>query len=247
MESDLLQLKLLEGDFVDQWIISQATTTFRGHRRTICYPDLPSNKITHRVVDTSQIRGQRIRRCRRRNALQRNALLEGLHLEDDDIFIFSDLDEIIRKKDRNIVVNETEKHGFVFFSMRYYFIKINLIGPKQWIGPFAATGKFLREHPDYTVNKLRVQRKRAVKGFMKHIPISGQHFSWLCPWDDDRLIKMKNRNNSWERGKWNQDRLIGPKGTPLTPVPVDHTFPETIRANPRIWDKYTYEAIQGTC
>lgn len=83
-------------DVVDKFVISEATETFSGLKKPLYYEENKEmfkefeDKIIHVVVDDTPQGG-----THERDTFQKNAVTRGLKdATDDDIIIFSDLDEI---------------------------------------------------------------------------------------------------------------------------------------------------------
>lgn len=240
-EQELLNVKLAEGGPVDHWIIAEATTTFRGRPRTICPPAFNApGSWQHVVADTSGIRGDSTPRCRERNAIQRNATLEAISVTDQDVFIFCDMDELIHRTDWDRIADAALKYGYILCVMRRYYCKINLLAPNKWGSVFAASGKFIRDNNQMTVDVLRRRRNRGHK--KKKIEVDGQHFGWLYPGDDTSSVTKKSRNNSKElpQGRTVGNLLQGktPRGGILSKVEVDHTYPQSICDNMDYWSHF---------
>lgn len=96
-ELDILKLRLhVMDDIVDKFVISEATETFSGMKKPLYYEENKelfsefADKIIHVVVDDTP-KGY----THDRDTFQKNAVGRGLvNCMDDDIIIFSDLDEI---------------------------------------------------------------------------------------------------------------------------------------------------------
>lgn len=240
-EQELLDIKFDEGRSVDQWIIGQATTTFRGNPREIHYPKIPPDINVDLIVsDTSNIKGTTLKSNRERNAIQRNSTLDLVkgQLRSGDVFVFCDLDEIIHQDDWKTIKYIAQLEGFVFLLMRYYYGKIDLQAPGRWNAVFAVSAEFIKDNPEATVDKLR--QKRMVNNSHRKITIQGQHFSWLYPDLQTQFISAKRKNNSRTPVKCckNLMRGRGPGGRELNLVEVDSTYPGMIRSNLSYWSKY---------
>lgn len=237
-ELQMLRLRLEEvpADIDYRFIIAQGTTSFRGHPRQITKP-IQGPKIHWTIADTSKLKGHSERVSLRRNAIQRNATLPKL--EQDDVFLFSDLDEVIHRQDWPTIMEQALHYGFIRLPMWHYYAKINLQAGDNWFRPFAIVGSYLNSLPpkQATVDALR-RRSDGV-----HISTRGQHFSWLYSDNDPSFVQYKAHNNAHpSRNESNRQRSIrqgrGPKGQETTVVPVDHTYPIGILSNRSVWEPY---------
>ncbi len=152
-ELDILKLRLNVLDpVVDRFVISEATTTFSGIPKPLFYEENKEmfrefeHKIIHVVVDDTP-EGY----THDRDTFQKNAVGRGLKdAKDDDIVIFSDLDEIPDPdKIKNIIENFDDTKIY-HFAQRLFYCYLNMeeisgkllsyagdfdgVPRKQWIG-----------------------------------------------------------------------------------------------------------------
>lgn len=127
-------------------------------------------------------------------ATQRNYPLEILDIQDEDVYIFSDIDEIVSRNRINDLVNEAKKRGIVTGRLYFTLFYFNLFS-KNWGGPegysyrlFAMTGKYLKSMK-ISIDQLRKMGEHGeltdvycLEGYI------GFHHSWL---GDEEFIKNK--------------------------------------------------------
>ena len=122
-ELDILKIRLhVLGPVVDRFVISEATETFSGLKKPLYYEENKAmfaefeDKIIHVVVDDTPAGG-----THERDTFQKNAVTRGLAgCTDDDIVIFSDLDEIPNPdKIREILQNFQVRTHNAFKSRRH--------------------------------------------------------------------------------------------------------------------------------
>jgi len=241
-ELPLLQLRAHERPQIEHVLrIAQATTTFRGSPREVSgtpLVEIPDADVV--TVDTSQVVGAGEPKCAARRRLQRNATFPD-KLYPDDVFIFTDLDEVVHREDWTGIVAAARRQGFIRLRMRNYAGKINQYLGNKWAAPFAVTGKFVRTLPkaQRAVDALRRRRGR-LRG--RVYPVQGQHFSWLVPDDDWSFVEQKDANNSHPKlsGRWPRMLPNGQsgKGVAFKVVPVDDTYPSGILENLDTWRPY---------
>lgn len=172
-ELDILEARLIELDpVVDKFVIAEATVTHQGNPKPLYYAEHKErfapwkDKIIHVVTDLEQDSN-----WGRENA-QREAITRGLDgLEDDDIFLLSDVDEIP-------FPHEIQRAPGHVLAMRNHILAVNLIDPGWWAGTVALRG---RDVPR-SIQPLREYRQDmlVLKDSRGLAPVAaGWHFTWL--------------------------------------------------------------------
>jgi hypothetical protein len=240
-ELDLLDLKIAEElGSVDRMVIAEANMTHQGESKPTYLEGNP--KYQHPKIELKILKDQFGPSPRKNEWIQRNALVTDF--EDDDVFIVTDVDEIIKREDIPGIVEAARTHGLVRLEQNIYHYKINLLAwGGVWIHPLAVTGSYLHQ------SKLPLTRIRNNTDLGVPIPTQGKHFSYL---GDPEQIAFKMRSFShWElnvsrftdleqiEGRI-RDR-VNPleRGVPLRRVELDESYPRTILEHPEIWEKYT--------
>ena len=129
-ELDILKLRLhILDPIVDQFVIEEATVTFSGEKKELCFEKnkamfqefLP--KITYLVVDDSPIQAT----THERDKFQKNALIKGLKdATDEDVIILSDVDEIPNPKVLKKVIAEFNPDKVYHLAQRMIYCFINM-------------------------------------------------------------------------------------------------------------------------
>ncbi len=129
-ELDILKLRLhILDPIVDQFVIEEATVTFSGEKKELCFEKnkamfqefLP--KITYLVVDDSPIQAT----THERDKFQKNALIKGLKdATDEDVIILSDVDEIPNPKVLKKVIAEFNPDKVYHLAQRMFYCFINM-------------------------------------------------------------------------------------------------------------------------
>ncbi|MCR4636553.1 MAG: glycosyl transferase GT17 family protein [Butyrivibrio sp.] len=129
-ELDILKLRLnILNPYVDRFIIEEATTTFSGQPKELCFEKNKEmfkeflHKITYIVVDENPVEATTFER----DMFQKNHLIEGLKdVTDKDIIMLSDCDEIPSPKalkwvfdnfDPNKIYHLAQDNFYAFFNM----------------------------------------------------------------------------------------------------------------------------------
>ena len=152
-ELDILKLRLhIMDPVVDRFVISEATETFSGNPKPLYYEENKemfaefAHKIIHVVVEDTPP-GY----THDRDTFQKNAVGRGLKdCTDDDIIIFSDLDEIPNPEKVKEILQNFDSTKIYHFAQRMFYCYLNMeevsgnllsyagefpgIKKKQWIG-----------------------------------------------------------------------------------------------------------------
>ena len=128
-ELDILKLRLNVLDpVVDRFVISEATTTFSGIPKPLYYEENKDmfkefeHKIIHVVVDDTP-EGY----THDRDTFQKNAVGRGLKdARDDDIIIFSDLDEIPDPDKIKKIIDNFDDTKIYHFAQRLFYCYLNI-------------------------------------------------------------------------------------------------------------------------
>lgn len=286
-EFDLLDLKIAEElPNVDEFIIVEANQTHIGSpKQTFLkdnskYKDLKIITLENEFKSVSEDLSIEDKRAiaNKNEAIQRNAALRNLDINDDDVIICSDLDEIIPSQDFKEIIECTkeaeEKYSrHIKLQMYNHLYKINLLVDtpleKDWFGPFAVTGKLLKNLPRIFEQECEKQNK-LVQAFFEislddlrqcpyntipYLPTNGRHFSCLGE-PKDISYKLKNYSQVQHSiediaseesiiSRINnlehlKNETINNEKVKLKKVEIDATYPETIIKNLDKWQKYIY-------
>ena len=116
--------------------------------------------------------------------------------EDDDILIFSDIDEIINFHYADKIIDEVQKRGIITVKLYFTVFYFNLFS-MNWGGPpdysyrvFAAKGKVFRKiwNCDYDTLRKMGERSRLLDTVYCLPEIAGFHHSWI---GDEQYISQK--------------------------------------------------------
>lgn len=128
-ELDILKLRLhIMNPVVDRFVISEATETFSGNPKPLYYEENKemfaefADKIIHVVVDDTPP-GY----THDRDTFQKNAVGRGLKdCTDEDIIIFSDLDEIPNPEKIKEVLQNFDRTKIYHFAQRLFYCYLNM-------------------------------------------------------------------------------------------------------------------------
>lgn len=193
-ELDILKIRLnVLSSVVDRFVISEATETFSGLKKPLYYEENKemfaefADKIIHVVVeDTPQ--GD----THYRDTFQKNAVTRGLKdCTDDDVIIFSDLDEIPNPDKIREILQDFQNDKIYHFAQRLFYCYLNMeevsgsllsyagefegVERKKWIGTKMCSYQLLREQ-NLKLGELRFPERKEI-GI--RVEDGGWHFGYM--------------------------------------------------------------------
>ncbi|MBO5564538.1 MAG: glycosyl transferase GT17 family protein [Lachnospiraceae bacterium] len=194
-ELDMLKIRMhIMDPIVDYFVISEANETFSGLPKPYYYEENKemfsefADKIIHVTVTDTPEGG-----THERDTFQKNAVTRGLqNCTDDDIIIFSDLDEIPNPEEiQKILDAGVEKDKVYHFAQRLFYCYLNMeevsgkllsyagdfedADPKKWIGSKMLSYQLLREK-GWQLGELRFPDK---KEYGIRVDNGGWHFGYM--------------------------------------------------------------------
>lgn len=193
-ELDILKIRLnVLSPVVDKFVISEATETFSGLKKPLYYEENKelfaefADKIIHVVVDDTPEGDTHYR-----DTFQKNAVTRGLEgCTDDDIIIFSDLDEIPNPDKIREILNDFQEDKIYHFAQRLFYCYLNMeevsgsllsyagefegVAHKKWIGTKMLSYKLLREQ-NLLLGDLRFPERKEI-GI--RVDDGGWHFGYM--------------------------------------------------------------------
>ena len=129
-ELDILKLRMhVLNDVVDKFVISEATVTFSGEKKPLYFQENREmfqefeNKIIHKVVDDTPMDTSAFMR----DSHQKCAVARGLEgAKDDDIVIFSDVDEIPNPEAVKKVLADFDGSKIYALAQRNFYCYLNM-------------------------------------------------------------------------------------------------------------------------
>ena len=193
-ELDILKIRLnVLSPVVDRFVISEATETFSGLKKPLYYEENKemfaefADKIIHVVVDDTPEGG-----THERDTFQKNAVTRGLKdCTDDDIVIFSDLDEIPNPDKVREILQDFQEDKIYHFAQRLFYCYLNMeevsgsllsyagefegVERKKWIGTKMLSYKLLRGQ-NLLLGELRFPERKEI-GI--RVDDGGWHFGYM--------------------------------------------------------------------
>ena len=193
-ELDILKIRLnVLAPVVDKFVISEATETFSGLKKPLYYEENKElfaefqDKIIHVVVDDTP-QGD----THYRDTFQKNAVTRGITgCKDEDIIIFSDLDEIPNPDKIREILQNFHEDKIYHFAQRLFYCYLNMeevsgsllsyagefegVEHKKWIGTKMCSYKLLREQ-NLKLGELRFPERKEI-GI--RVEDGGWHFGYM--------------------------------------------------------------------
>lgn len=193
-ELDILKIRLNVLDsVVDRFVISEATETFSGLKKPLYYEENKemfaefADKIIHVVVEDTP-KGD----THYRDTFQKNAVTRGLAgCTDEDIIIFSDLDEIPNPDKIREILQDFRTDKIYHFAQRLFYCYLNMeevsgkllsyagefegVARRKWIGSKMLSYKLLREQ-NLLLGELRFPERKEI-GI--RVEDGGWHFGYM--------------------------------------------------------------------
>ncbi|WP_026661724.1 glycosyl transferase GT17 family protein [Butyrivibrio proteoclasticus] len=131
-EVDILKMRLnILNPYVDKFIIEEATTTFSGEPKELCFDKHRAefkdflDKIIYVVVSEDR----EFSMTHERDYFQKNHLMEGLKkvgADENDIIIFGDVDEIPNPEVLEKIINRFDKTKVYHLAQRNFYAFLNM-------------------------------------------------------------------------------------------------------------------------
>lgn len=261
-ELDILKIRLhVMSPVVDKFVISEATETFSGMKKPLYYEENKElfkefgDKIIHLVVEDTPEGG-----THERDTFQKNAVGRGLNgCTDDDIIIFSDLDEIpnptkVREIVQVIRQNKKGEQDKVFhLAQRLFYCYLNMeevsgsllaycgefagVERKKWLGSKICSYKVAKTMP---LGELRWPK---CKENGVRVEDGGWHFGYMGgSGEKDVKKRVAEKVRSAAHQEYNKKSVLSEvedkirdgedifgRDAVFVQVPIDETFPVYLR------------------
>lgn len=264
-ELDMLKIRLhVMSPIVDKFVISEATETFSGLKKPLYYEENKemfaefADKIIHVVVDDTP-EGY----THDRDTFQKNAVTRGLKdCTDEDIIIFSDLDEIPNPEKISEILKDFQEDKIYHFAQRLFYCYLNMeevsgnllsyagefdgVERKKWIGSKMCSYKLLREQ-NLQLGELRFPERKEI-GI--RVEDGGWHFGYMGGHGEKDIQKrVKEKVVSAAHQEYNSRRVLSQvtdqiksgqdifgRDAKFVRCEIDESFPAYIRENQKEWD-----------
>lgn len=259
-ELDILKIRLnVLSPVVDKFVISEATETFSGLKKPLYYEENKemfaefADKIIHVVVDDTPEGG-----THERDTFQKNAVTRGLAgCSDDDIIIFSDLDEIPNPDKIKEILNDFQSDKIYHFAQRLFYCYLNMeevsgnllsyagefdgVARKKWIGTKMCSYKLLRDN-NLQLGDLRFPERKEIG---LRVEDGGWHFGYMGGHGEKDIKKrVQEKVVSAAHQEYNSKHVLSQvtdqikdgkdifgRNAKFVRCDIDDTYPEYIRTH----------------
>lgn len=259
-ELDMLEIRMnILSPVVDYFVITEATTTQMGNPKEMYYDknrkrfEKFQSKIIYNPIDMGEIA---FSDQWNREVFQKNHCIEGLSgAQDNDIIIFSDLDEIPNPDTVRKVINNFDSSKIYHLAQDMYYFFINYksidgrllsstgefpgIEDKKWLGTKMCSYKTIKKTGFDALRHKEMINENAVR-----VSDGGWHFTYMGGTGakvHDRIKKKLRAFSHAEFNKWKYYNrvsiwlsiimgkdLLG-RGTKFKKVKIDDSYPEWLR------------------
>ena len=257
---DILKIRLnVLSPVVDKFVISEATETFSGLKKPLYYEENKemfaefADKIIHVVVDDTPEGG-----THERDTFQKNAVTRGLAgCNDNDIIIFSDLDEIPNPDKIKEILNDFQSDKIYHFAQRLFYCYLNMeevsgnllsyagefegVERKKWIGTKMCSYKLLRDN-NLQLGDLRFPERKEI-GI--RVEDGGWHFGYMGGHGEKDIKKrVQEKVVSAAHQEYNSKHVLSQvtdqikdgkdifgRNAKFVRCEIDETYPEYIRTH----------------
>jgi beta-1,4-mannosyl-glycoprotein beta-1,4-N-acetylglucosaminyltransferase len=258
-ELDILSLRLnILDKYVDYFVISESSLTFSGEKKPLFYLDNKhlfekfQKKIIHNIVEPGNILLNPFERDVYQKDSVKNALL---NCNDNDVIIFSDLDEIPNPKRIEEIFENFDNQAIYHMAQRNFYFYLNLeeisgsllsytgefdnVLQKKWLGTKVCSFRILRNLP---ISQLRWPEMK-VNGI--RVDNGGWHFTYMGGSKDENLInRVEYKIKSAAHQEFNNSKIINNikkkivnkkdifgRDSSFKVVDIDESFPEYLLLN----------------
>ena len=266
-ELDILKLRMnVMKDIVDYFVIAESTVTFSGIAKPLYFQENREmfkefeDQIIHVVIDDTPMDVSAFVR----DSHQKCAVARGLKdAKDDDIVIFSDVDEIPNPVVVRDILSDFDSTKIYALAQRNFYCYLNMEevtgnlpsitgefpgiegSERKWLGTKICAKSMLK---DLTTEQLRDKEQQHL---MVRVPNGGWHFSYMGGHNvtdvsdrvSHKVISAAHQEVNSKRllreavDKINDGRDMFDRDARFKVVPIDVTFPEYLRNNT---EEYSY-------
>tara|TARA_B100000700_G_scaffold34192_1_gene33020 strand:- start:59 stop:865 length:807 start_codon:yes stop_codon:yes gene_type:complete len=248
-EDHLLNLRFnILNEYVDYFVVCEAKEDHRGREKKLNFSYEKFSRFKEKIIYLVVEKFENCKRTWDRQNYQRNYLINGISkANNDDLILFSDVDEIPNLKNLDYFKNKL-KDNIGIFDQKVFYYKLNLrvTDYEQWEGTRICNKRFLKSF-SWLRDKVRLKNlKYSFWRFDKFKKIykienGGWHFSFLgnaefisskiksyvhSEYDQEKYTKIEEINNRIKNALDPYDRK-----KKIITVPIDKTYPEFIYLN----------------
>ena len=263
-ELDMLEIRLnILNPYVDKFVITEATQTQMGHPKPMYFQNNKERfkkfeeKIVYNPIDMGSLS---FPDQWHREQYQKNCCIYGIEktgVSDNDIVMFSDLDEIPNPITLQQIIDDFDPERIYHFAQDMFYFYLNYknidgsllaacgdfpgVTDTKWLGSKLCSYKTLRE---FTCDGIR--NKPAINENAVRVPDGGWHFTYMGGSGTPVQERIKEKLGAFSHSEFNKWRfynkawiklsillgrdLLG-RNARFKKVPLDDTYPEWLREN----------------
>ena len=266
-ELDILKLRMqILSPYVDRFVLEESTVTFSGEPKEMVFARHREmfaefeDKIIYVAVDNSPLSGVT---THERDKFQKNQLIRGMEsCKEDDIVIFSDVDEIPNPKVLEEIIRNFDPDKVYHLAQRMFYCFLNIeevsgnllsitgefpgVKRRQWLGTKICSFGGLPEEGIVYLREVKPEDPRSVR-----VEDGGWHFGYMGG-DGERDVakrigvkvqaaahqeynKSRYLNEAVDRLLCGED-IFG-RNAKFVRVPIDDSYPDYLREHR---DEYTF-------
>lgn len=272
-ELDILKLRMhIMAPYVDKFVIEESTVTFSGEPKPMVFAENRErfaefeDKILYVAVDNSPMSGVT---THERDKFQKNQLIRAMkECKEDDIIIFSDVDEIPNPKVLMNVIADFDASKIYHFAQRMFYCFLNMeeisgnllsitgefpnITRKQWLGTKVCSFGNLPEEGIVFLREVSPSDPASVR-----VENGGWHFGYMGgSGEKDVSKRIGEKVRAAAHQEYNTprylkeavDRLlcgedIFDRNAQFVRVEIDETYPEYLREHMQEYDYLLAPAV----
>lgn len=266
-ELDILKLRMkIMSPYVDKFVLEESTVTFSGEPKEMVFAKHREmftefeDKIVYVAVNNSPMAGAT---THERDNFQKNQLIRGLsECKNDDIIIFSDVDEIPNPKVLTEIIDNFDPGKIYHLAQRMFYCFLNMeevsgnllsitgefdgVQQKKWLGTKICSFGNLPEEGIVRLREVMPDDPRSVR-----VDDGGWHFGYMGgDGERDAAKRIGVKVQAAAHQEYNESRylneavdrlLIGEdifdRKAKFVRVPIDETYPEYLRTHQ---DEYAF-------
>jgi hypothetical protein len=209
-EHIMANIKVSENaSWIDAFHITESNRTFRFAPKDYQSRELSEKIVHHRIDGDKYFSRDRYRLSRKKwpirkvktdawenDRIQREFAIKKITPKNEDILIFSDIDEIINSKYSRDLIDLVNKHGIITVPLHYTLYFFNLFSANWYRPPnysyrvFLMSGDYYKNKLDCGIDELRKRGERGdlIGKLFCFSEFAGFHHSWL---GDEQLAMQK--------------------------------------------------------
>ena len=225
-ELDLLEIRMnILSPHVDYFVITESTETFMGDKKPLYFKENIErfrkfkDKILYNYVDTRGMVFQN--QFEREKYIKNNCLNPILERDDDDIVMYSDLDEIPNPSAIERVVSDFQNNKVYHLAQRVFYAYMNyenidgkILSPsgefegikeKSWLGTKITALSLAK-----IISCDGLRTPKLINENAERVSNGGWHFSWMGGSGESAYKRIKDKCKAFSHNEYNNPKYYNP-------------------------------------